>query len=224
MPYLDFERSTSESIWAILPIETVQAIKKDMTELLTTLEVHPFLILTLTNLAYFSRTIQENKAKRMHFDPITFSEDLYWIEHDLLSFPRTLPANVLESNLDKALRFGALLYTKTTLQEFPNSMTGPTILLARLQESLRLINISKAVTPLLGWLSLIGGMLAVGEGREWFLTHLRILKDGNRVASLNKLAGGMNRLLCLRSVFGNACEVIWLDIVNNAGLRSGQER
>ncbi|KAG4436750.1 hypothetical protein IFR05_007768 [Cadophora sp. M221] len=223
-PYLDFKRSTTQSIWSILPIETLQTIRDDMMDLLTAREIHPSLISTLNNLAYFSHAIQENKTNRVYFNPIVFSEDLYWIEHDLLCFPRTLPINEPETNLDKALRFGALMYTKTTLQEFPNSTTGPTILLARLQESLSSISISKSVTPLLGWLSLIGGLLSRGEEREWFVNHLRVLRDANRVTSFDELAGHMNRLLCLRNVFGNACEAVWLDVMNNAGSRCDQER
>ncbi|KAH9212467.1 hypothetical protein DL95DRAFT_304045 [Leptodontidium sp. 2 PMI_412] len=224
MPYLDFERYTYQSIWSILPTVTLKAIREDMMDLLIVSEIHPSIISTMTNLAYLSRSIQENKTKRVCFDPITFSEDLYWIEHDLLSFPRTLPLNDSETNIDKALRFGALLYTKTTLQQFPNSMTGPTILLARLQESLSEISISKSITPLIGWLSLIGSMLSRGEGKEWFVAHLRVLRDANRVTSFDELAGGMNRLLCLRNVFGNVCEAVWLNVVDNAGSRCSHER
>ncbi|KAH7351097.1 hypothetical protein BKA65DRAFT_396859 [Rhexocercosporidium sp. MPI-PUGE-AT-0058] len=227
-PYLEFERSTDKSIWSILPTGTLQTIREDMTELLAVCGVHPSLISTMINLAYFSHAIQENNTKRVCFDPIAFSDDLYWIEHDLLCFPITLSTNIPGTNLDKALRFGALLYTKTILQEFPNSMTGPTILLARLQESLSEISISESVTtsitPLLGLLSLIGGMLSRGEGRDWFVAHLRVVRNANRVTSFDELAGGLNRLLCLGSVFENACEAIWLDIANNAGSRGDQER
>ncbi|KAH7399984.1 hypothetical protein BKA64DRAFT_707667 [Cadophora sp. MPI-SDFR-AT-0126] len=209
-PYLDFERSTTKSIWSNLPLEILQQTRTDMTELLTMSEVHPSLVPIMTHLAYFTLTIEENKAKRTgFFDPIMFAEDLHWIEHNLLSFPTTLPAKTSETSLDSAIRFGALLYTKSTLQEFPNSMTGPSILLARLQESLSEIEISVSITPLLAWLSLIGAVLSIGEGREWFVARLGMLRATNRATSFEELAGGMNRLLCLRSVFGNACEDIW---------------
>lgn len=178
----------------------------------------------MIDLAYFTLAINGIKTKRTSFfEPVMFSDDLQWIEHNLLSFPTTLPGKTSETSLDKAVRFGALLYTKSILQEFPNSRTGPSILLARLQESLSEIEISIFVTPLLAWLSLIGGVLSIGERRQWFVARLRMLRETNRVTSLEELAGGINRLLCLRNVFENVCEDVWLDAVNNAGSTSGEE-
>lgn len=43
------------------------------------------------------------------------------------------------------------------------------------------------------------------------------------MTSLEELAGGINRLLCLRNAFENVCEDVWLDVVNNAGSNSGEE-
>ena len=223
-PYLDFERSTNDSIWSNVPIEVLHRTATEMSELLKISDLHPSLIPTMINLAYFTLAIKENKTKRTSFfDPIMFSEDLHRIEHNLLSFPTTLPANSSDTSLDTAVRFGALLYTKSVLQEFPNSTTGPSILLARLQESLSEIEISVSVTPLLAWLSLIGGVLSIGERRQWFVARLRMLRETNRVTSLEELAGGINRLLCLRNAFENVCEDVWLDVVNNAGSNSGEE-
>ncbi|KAK0102445.1 hypothetical protein ONS95_006064 [Cadophora gregata] len=214
------------SIWSSLPLEILQKIATEMTELLTMSEVHPSLVTTLTNLAYFTIAIKENKSKRMGFlDPIIFTEDLHGIQHNLLSFSTLLPAfDNPASKVDKALGFGALLYTKSILQEFPNSVTGPSILLARLQESLSEIEFSESVVPLLAWLSLIGGVLSTGEGREWFVARLRMLMATNRTTSFQELAGGMNRLLCLRNVFENAYEDSWLEGVNKAGSNLGGKR
>jgi hypothetical protein len=87
-------------------------------QILKPCSIHSKLIDSMTELSYFSHTIffaRSNPAVLL--DPAIFSEDLYYIEHQLLSFPTTIPAPSQERSIEKAYPLAGLLYTKAALQE-----------------------------------------------------------------------------------------------------------
>lgn len=186
-----------------------------MRALLTKSQVHPALVTTMTHLAHFSLALQEARRRPkgdVMFDPNTFAEDLYWIEYNLLSFSKDLPADVPERTVEKACRIGALLYMKAILQEFPNSMTGSSILLARLREALIRGAKDDFVMPVVVWVCIIGALLAKYDGRTWFVDRLR---EANGASTFDELVEDMSAFLSLKNVFGDPeCESVWQEIVD----------
>lgn len=186
-----------------------------MRALLTKSQVHPALITTMTHLSHFSLAVQEARRRPksdVMFDPNTFAEDLYWIEYKLLSFPQDLRADMTERTVEKACRIGALLYMKAILQEFPNSMTGSSILLIRLREALSGAAKDDLVMPVVVWVCTIGALLAKHDGKKWFVDRLR---EASGASTFDELAGDMSALLSLKIVFGDLeYECVWREIVN----------
>lgn len=204
-PYLDFHRSEGSSISSILPQHKLKTIRKEITQLLTCCKVHPDLIATMVELSHFSQAVQLLRTKpEISIDAAAFSEDMYWIEYKLLSFPTAIDSE--EQDVDKACRFGALLYMKAILEEFPHSTTGHSILLGQLQVSLLEISDIRSCAPLLHWLSLVGAGLAKTEQtRKWFVTYLARLMNTVRISSAEM---AMSRMLCIEQDFERPVEKI----------------
>jgi hypothetical protein len=176
--------------------------------------VHETLLPAMLNLVLFSQAVHVASSTKYTLDPSMFSEDFYFLEYQLLSFPSTLSKDVGESPLDKATRLASLLYLKAILQEFPNSTTGPSILLTQLQESLNAVPLSSTYNPLLLWLALVGGSFSDGlwEFRRLFVSHLVGLKATMSLQSFDDGDGELSRFLGLRSIFGKAFESLWEEV------------
>lgn len=219
-PYLTFSRSQNLPIWSILPQKCLQDTEKQMLAVLTKSQVHSALITIMTNVAHFSLVVQEAKKGprgNVLLDPNAFAEDLYWIEYKLLSFPKELHVEIPERTIEKACRIGALLYLKNILQEFPHSMTGSSILLARLREALSGVAKDDLVMPTMVWVCMVGALLARDE-RKWFLGRLRESRETMRAATYDELAGEMSVVLSLKSAFGDdQCQSVWHEIVDARG-------
>lgn len=181
IPYLNIERCSTIPIWSILPLHKIQTTMQAITSILTKCSIKSSLIATMINLSLFSQTIRLAKlTPGIKLDPITFSEDLYAIERDLLFASNEQQIHLLVYDLlvSNALRVGALLYVKSILHEFPHSVIGPSILLSQLQELLSQVLLDFTTTPatkdVLRWLGMIGAMLAQTEDvRDWFLGFLQ---------------------------------------------------
>lgn len=171
----------------------------------------------MTELVSFSQAIVFAADASFFFDPAIFSEDLYWLEHNLLAFPSNLPEGTLESEIDRACRLGALLYLKAVLQEIPHSKHGSTLLLSQLRDALDNVLIQKFNSPLLLWLSLIGGSLSKAEMRAWFVEYLAQIRSTALVLSFDDLEGDLSRLLGLKKVFGKAYETLWDETLLKSG-------
>lgn len=224
-PFLNIERSTAPPTWSFLPQYEIENTEVIMNQLLTECEVHPQLIAAMINLAHFANAVKLAKLDpEIKLDTISFSEDLYTIEHDLLSFSSDqldefLLLSPYSTDLNNALRIGALLYIKSILHEFPHAKTGPTILLSQLRGSLSSIQTqvshlqSAILMPVLGWLGTIGAMLAQGETKGWFMIFLRqsAVENGDTIVYLNDhtLMSGM---LSLKEAFGMGVEGVWKDV------------
>lgn len=214
-PYLDFHRSKRPSIWSTLPVQKLQTAQRNITRLLTACQVLPDLIAIMAELAHFSQAVQFARSESsILYDPAAFSEDMYWIEYKLLSFPTTLPEISEERGIDKACRLGALLYMKAILEEFPHSATGSSILLKQLQESLYKISAVESYAPLLLWLSLVGAALSkTGLDRTWFVAHLAQLTTSVRISSFDDVELAMSRVLCIQKVFGRSFKKLWEEVM-----------
>jgi hypothetical protein len=218
IPYLPLERSNSLSIWSKLPEQTLQVIKADLTRILTNCRIHPDLITIMVALAYFALAIRSARGEpKLEFDLAVCAEDMYWIEYRLLAFPAALPNTCREEDIDKACRVGALIYIKATLQEFPHSKTGFSLLLGQLQEALDGLPIEQAHLPLLLWLSLIGAAVSnAPEGKKWFVGRLAKLVARSGISSLRDELD-MTSLLSVRLVLGTSLvDKVWENVMGVA--------
>jgi hypothetical protein len=173
-------------------------------QILKACSIHSKLIDTMTELSYFSQTIFFALSNPMVlFDPATFSEDLYYIEHQLLSFPMTIPAPSRERSIEKACRLTGLLYIKATLQELLLSKNGSSILLVQLKEVLTTVWTMEAEEPLLVWICFVGAALSKGDLRGWFVQYLTQLSACPRIFPFEGEDMEMSRLLSLKKVFGS---------------------
>jgi hypothetical protein len=146
----------------------------------------------------------------MDFKALT--EDMYGIEYRLLLFPTTSLGGMEERPIDKACRTGALLYMKALLDEFPHSVTGQSILLKQLLESLRDITVLDVNSPLLLWLSLIGAALSKSESRVRFMDLLTQLSTNFRLSSFRDQELEMSRVMGLEEVLGRSLEQRWTEV------------
>jgi hypothetical protein len=181
-PYLDFQRSSAPRIWSIMPSQQLRATEISISQILKPCSIHSKLIDTMTELSFFSHTIffaRSNPAVLL--DPAIFSEDLYYIEHQLLSFPTTIPATSQERGVEKACRLAGLLYIKAALQEIPHSKNGSSILLVQLKEALTTVWMMEAEEPLLVWVCFVGAALSKGDLRGWFVQYLTQLSACPRI-------------------------------------------
>jgi hypothetical protein len=183
-----------------------------MTALLSPHDIQQSLIQVLTSLSLFIQTLNLPRSNpKMPLSPEAFSDDLYTLEHCLLSFPSTLPSPAHESAFSVALRFSALIYLKAVLQEFPHSVNGSRILLQKVREPLNLIWLSEdeekeKKAALAAWMCVLCAAVAKSEVRDWFVEKLGILQV--HYAACDGL--GMDRLLNLNAIFSQECiENIW---------------
>jgi hypothetical protein len=169
----------------------------------------------MRELALFSQAVQFIKSQQsISVDPEAFSEDMYWIQYKLLSFPTILRAGSKERDIDNACRMGALLYMKAILEEFPHSATGSSILLRRLQESLDKIPVVEVNARILLWLSLIGAALSKHElQRTWFVVHLALLTTFVPLSSFDDENLPVNRILWLQNTLGRALKELWAEVM-----------
>lgn len=188
-----------------------------MKNILTKCGVHPSLIDIMTELAYFSQAIHFASEASIFFDPAMFSEDLYWLEWNFLTFATKIPDGAAETKIDKSCRLGALLYMKAILQEFPHSTNGSTLLLAQLQECLTEIAIEQSNSSLLLWLCLVGGSLSKMDTRAWFVDYLARIRNVSLVPSFDDFEVDLSRMLGLRKVFGKAFETLWTETLIRSG-------
>jgi hypothetical protein len=183
-----------------------------MAALLSPHDIQQSLIHVLTSLSLFIQTLKLPRSDpQMPLSPEAFSDDLYTLEHCLLSFPSMLPSPAHESALLVGLRFSALIYLKAVLQEFPHSVNGSRILLQKVKEALKLIWLSRGEekekkAALVAWMCVLCAAVANGEVRDWFVEKLRVLRM--HYAAYDGL--GMDRLLNLNATFSKECiENIW---------------
>ncbi|KAM3069367.1 hypothetical protein ACMFMG_005473 [Clarireedia jacksonii] len=175
VPYLRYERvHTGVSISRVLRPQIVRNINVYVSFIFTQHGIHAKLREIMLNVALFSQSINYASNTGMVFDPEEFSDDLYWIEYQLLTFPTSLSGQV--TAIDEATRIGALLFMKSILQEYPHSTTGPSILLQKLQKSLSTIDITKHDRQWLIWLCAIGALLSKPMTRTWFVEKLAGLR------------------------------------------------
>lgn len=145
----------------------------------------------------------------MEFDLAVCAEDMYWIEYRLLAFPAALPNTCREEDIDKACRVGALIYIKATLQEFPHSNTGFSLLLGQLQEALDGLPIEQAHLPLLA-------VSKAPEGKKWFVGRLAKLVARSGISSFRDELD-MTSLLSVRLVLGTSLvDKVWENVMGVA--------
>jgi len=204
LPYLDLRRSSGPRTWSIMPSQQLRSTETSISQVLKPCSIHSKLIDTMTELSYFSQTIFFAKSnKTVLFDPATFSEDLYYIEHRLLSFPTTIPAPSQERSIEKACRLAGLLYIKAALQELLLSKNGSSILLVQLKEALTTVWMMEAEEPLLVWVCFVGAALSKGDLRAWLVQYLTQLSACPRIFPFEDEDMEMSRLLSLKKVFGS---------------------
>jgi hypothetical protein len=190
-----------------------------MRQIMASYQVHPALIDIVVDVAHFSQAIISWRSDPKSTIKIeTVSEDMYWIEYRLLLFSATHgdPA----SSIDEACRMGSLLYMKTLLQEFPHSASGPYVLLTRLQASLQEIPITKSLSPLLMWLSLIGAALSKIAQRSYFMGLLEHFALEFHIPSFQDTDLEMSKLMGLEQVLGASLERIWAAVTETLQQRA----
>lgn len=200
-------------------------IQEDVARFLTNCGIHPDLTTIMIALAYFSQAVRSAALDpKFELSRAALTDDVYWIQHRLLVFPTVLANADSETSLDKACRLGALIYMKATVEEFPHSKTGSSILLEKLRGALLQVPITEPVMPLLLWLSHLGAAVSQPCPRKWFVRHLAglVAMGGiSGIASLNDRQLEMARVFSICLVLGTAVdERVWADVVmvaNNEG-------
>ena len=209
-PYLNFPPSLTPPTWYVLPPSTVPQTLLRMTALLSPHGIHHSLIQILASLSLFVQTLNLTRSNPgILLSPEAFSNDLYTLEHCLLSLPSTLLSPAHELALSVALRFSALICLKAVLQEFSHSVNGSKILVERVRESLGCVWMGDECEEkggFLAWMCVLCAAAANGEVREWFVERLGTLQV--QYAACDEL--GMDRLLNLNAIFNKECiENIW---------------
>ncbi|PQE10162.1 Fungal specific transcription factor domain-containing protein [Rutstroemia sp. NJR-2017a WRK4] len=206
VPYLPYERPyTQITISRILPPPIISTITSSISSAFSHNGIHPKLIAIMQNVALFAQSIKYASNSALRFDPLEFSDDIYWIEYQLLTFPKA--TSYQETSIEKATRMGALLFMKSILQEFPHSTTGPEILLRELRDAVSAVEEDEDEEDQnrqwLLWLYAIGALLAKGMTREWFVGRLAgglYAREGE--VERNVVGGQLWGLLDLGEVLG----------------------
>ncbi|KAE9375541.1 hypothetical protein N431DRAFT_437034 [Stipitochalara longipes BDJ] len=219
VPYLELPPSPTPPIWSILPASTISQISSQMASLLSSHFIHPSLTQKLTLLSFFTRTLVFTRLNpNITLLPEAFSNDLYSLEHSLLSFPSTLLLPAHECALSASLRFSALIYLKAVLQEFPHSVNGPRILVEKVREGLSMMGVDEEnefgeegnkKMKLVTWVCVVCAAVSKGKSREWFLRKLTNI--GKRYDSGEQAQ--IEGLLSLKSIFGEECIAkVWEEV------------
>ncbi|KAH8687986.1 hypothetical protein BGZ60DRAFT_522614 [Tricladium varicosporioides] len=212
-PLLPFLHSPSKPIWDILPPTILASISMTMNVLLMRSALHPALIASMIKLTNFSYTITYSMMTENRLNPSHFTEDLYHLEHEFLSFPTTLPPDSVDAAIDKACRTCALLYLKAILQEFPHSSVGSSVLLDQLKCALNNIPPLQLNSSLVLWLALVGASSSTGERRLWFVKYLTVLKGVMSLATFGDGDPESSGFLELHSIFGHSFISLWDEIL-----------
>ncbi|RDW77530.1 hypothetical protein BP6252_05583 [Coleophoma cylindrospora] len=173
-PYLPFERANIPRVWSVIPAQQQEEIYEHLSSTLYQAGVRSDLVEIMVELAYFSSAVLLSKGDSMiQLNPSSLTEDMYWIQHQLLSFS-SAPASLHGiGNIDAACRLGGLLYMKALLEEIPHSYTGPSILLDELRTHLEGIASDDGNSSLLTWLTLLGLQFTKQDlPKQWFAKHL----------------------------------------------------
>jgi hypothetical protein len=95
------------------------------------------LIAVFTCLTRFSRAVDSALTRTsVPLDPLAFVGDMFEIQLGLLSVPEPEFYETDELCLQEALRMGALIFMKETLQEYPLASLGSTNLVRRMKNAL----------------------------------------------------------------------------------------
>jgi len=216
-PYLDLPPSPTQPTWSILPATTTSQISSRMANLLNTHLTQPSLSETLTSLSLFTQTLTFIRSNpNITLPPDAFSNDLYNLEHSLLSFPSTLASPAHEPALSTSLRFSALICLKAVLQEFPHSVNGSKILVDRVRESLSMIEVGQEIRfgeqeiekigIMMMWICTVCAAVSKCEVREWFVSRLASMNTRYEPTNIEGFLG-------LNNVFGEGCIVkVWEEV------------
>jgi len=214
-PYLQTSCSKSPISWSKLSLKDLEKIEKGISQLLAPCHVHSDLIVIMTDLAYFSSTLQPDRVNSSSYiDPTAFSEGLCWLKCKLLSFPGNSSDSATENMIDRACRFGALLYIKSIMDEFPHSKTGSSILLKKLQGSLQDLRKDAKTIPLLLWLFTLGAVISKSAERMSFTQGLKELATICGINSFNDDQLSVSKLLSLQQIFGSSLDKLWEDVMS----------
>lgn len=164
---------------------------------------------------YFTQAIRLAKSSTdTTLDAEAFWEDLYWIEHSLLS---TSNSTLDEQAIDRSCQLGALLYVKCILQELPHSATGSSILIERLREASDRAHMTSDNISLLTWLALVGAMSSKSNRRLWFTVYLHQRTHiGGNLHFDEDLP--LSRFLNFRTAFGRLLDNIGNELLNSCSL------
>ncbi|PQE13782.1 hypothetical protein CJF31_00005267 [Rutstroemia sp. NJR-2017a BVV2] len=220
VPYLPYERPhTQITISRILPSPIISTITSSVSSAFSHHGIHAKLVEIMQNVVLFAQSIKYASHSALRFDPQEFSDDMYWIEYQLLTFPN-LASQESEPSISKATRMGALLFMKSILQEFPHSTTGPEILLRELRDALSAVEEDEDDhnRQWLLWLCAIGALLAKRMTREWFVGRLA-LAGGLRAREGEVVGGQLWRLLDLGEVIGEREVLLLWDEVRRLQLQ-----
>lgn len=202
----------------------MRSTRRDANRKLSGFLVHPNIISTMVDVVQFSKALLGSRADlSVQFDPAHLSEDMYWIEYRLLSFPTTSARQSGERDIDKTRRIGVLLYMKALLDAFPHSATGPSILLEGVQDSLRIIAALESTSPLRIWLSGISAAFSKSQTRFWFVNVLLETTYRSRFSSFHDQDLELSEALSLDHVLGSrgsSAETLWVEVGNAVQIRT----
>jgi hypothetical protein len=144
-------------------------------------------------------------------DPLAFVEDTFKIQFGLLSIPEPEFYETDELCQQEALRMGALIFMKETLQEYPLASLGSTNLVRRMKNALSFISDIKKYAQLLVWLLFMGGISSKESlDRVWFIAHLvRVLP---KHSTWENVRGVLKKVLWIEKLYGDPCRDVWKEV------------
>lgn len=170
------------------------------------------LIAVFANLSRFSRAVDFALTRTsVLLDPLAFVEDTFEIQFGILSVPEPELYETDELCLQEALRMGALIFMKESLQEYPLASLGSTNLVRRMKNALSFISDIKKYAPLLLWLLFMGGISSKNTfDRVWFMAHLvRVLPKNS---TWDNVKGVLKKVLWVEKLYDDPCRGLWKEV------------
>ena len=194
-------RRCEPPIWSVIPPAIISARIDPFMDILISSNVSLQLTNTLLDLLRFNCVTEYAVKQRENLlDPLTFDVDSIIIIHELLS---ALHGERRET--EKAIRVGALIYTKLLTRAHPFSLPNARSIAQELRSSLLQIPDDVLESSLFLWLLFMGGIATpTGMERVWFATQ---------VASFTQY---QDELQTWEDVRQSLKRVLWIDLVNDS--------
>ena len=198
------------SIYSMMPTSEPGPHSNDLLAMLISSGVGSRLVTIFHDLSRFSYALQHAlSSEGVLLHPRSFDEDVILTQYELLRCQRSN-----QTELEKALMLGALMYLKSVSRSTPLSPWSSANLTSRLRSILESwADDDVPARLLLVWLCFVGGCAFRGPNHAWFVGKLaQVVALEERAWTWEDARAALQKVLWVEEIHEDICKKLWDEI------------